>query len=86
MLKVADTLDNENPRAGSLIARLNQVLDTPEVQVNEPLIVVKKRGRPVGSKKKTSTTRDKSHFEYVEGSKCRVCNQGGHNSRTCPHK
>jgi hypothetical protein len=26
-------------------ARLNQVLDTPDVQVQEPLVVVKKRGR-----------------------------------------
>jgi hypothetical protein len=77
-------LNNENPRAGSLIARLNQVLDTPDVQVQEPLVVVKKRNRPVGSKNKTSTTKDKSHFEYVEGRKCGVCGQSGHNSRTCP--
>jgi hypothetical protein len=56
-------LNNENPRASSLIARLNQVLDTPDVQVQEPLVVVKKRSRPAGSKNKTSTTRDKFHFE-----------------------
>jgi hypothetical protein len=47
-------LDNGNPRAGSLIARLNQVLDTPDVQVQEPLVVVKKRGRLAGFKNKTS--------------------------------
>jgi hypothetical protein len=74
-------LNNENPRAGSLIACLNQVLDMPDVQVQEPLVMVKKRGRPTGSKNKTSTTRDKSHFEYVEGCKCGVCGQSGHNSK-----
>jgi len=37
-----------------LIARLNQVLDTPDVQVQKPLVVVKKRGRPARSKNKTS--------------------------------
>jgi hypothetical protein len=80
---IQQVLNNENPWAGSLIARLNQVLDTPNVQVQEPLVVVKKRGRPAGSKNKTSTTKDKSHFEYVEGCKCGVCGQSGHNSRTC---
>jgi hypothetical protein len=79
-------LNNENLRTGSLIARLNQVLDTPDVQVQEPLVVVKKRGRPEGSKNKTSTTRDKSHFKYMEGRKCGVCGQSGQNSRTCPQK
>jgi hypothetical protein len=44
------------------------------------------RGRPAGSKSKTSTTRDKSHFEYVEGRKCEVYGQSGHNSRTCLQK
>jgi hypothetical protein len=77
-------LDNGNPQAGSLIARLNQVLDTPDVQVQEPLVVVKKRDRLAGSKNKTSATRDKSHFEYVEGCKRGVYGQSGHNSRTCP--
>jgi hypothetical protein len=77
-------LNNGNPRACSLIARLNQVLDMPDVQVQEPLVVVKKRDRPAGSKNKTSMTRDKSHFQYVEGRKCGVCGQSGHNSRTCP--
>jgi hypothetical protein len=79
-------LDNGNPQASSLIARLNQVLDMPDVQVQEPLVVVKKRNGPAGSKNKISTTRDKSHFEYVEGRKCGVCGQSGHNSRTCPQK
>jgi hypothetical protein len=37
--------------------------------------MVKKRDRPAGSKNKTSTTRDKSHFEYVEGRKCGVYGQ-----------
>jgi len=69
-----------------LIACLNQVLDTLDVQVQEPVVVVKKRGRLASFKNKTSTTRDKSHFEYMEGQKCGVCGQSGHNSRTCPHK
>ncbi len=62
-------LDNGNPRASSLIAHLNQVnqvLDTPDVQVQEPLVVVKKRGKPTDSKNKISTTRNKSHFEYIK--------------------
>jgi hypothetical protein len=79
-------LDNGNPQADNLIAHLNQVLDKPDVQVQEPLVVVKKRDRPASSKNKTSTTRDKSHFEYVERRKCGVCGQSGHNSRTCPQK
>jgi hypothetical protein len=29
----------------SHLARLNQVMNTPDVQVQEPLVVVKKRGR-----------------------------------------
>jgi hypothetical protein len=73
MATLQQVLNNENPRASSLIARLNQVLDTPDVQVQEPLVVVKKCSRPAGSKNKTSTTRDKFHFEYVEGRKCGVC-------------
>jgi hypothetical protein len=79
-------LDNGNPRASNLIARLNQVLDMLDVQVQEPLVVVKKRDKLGRSKNKTSTTRDKSHFEYVEGRKCGVYGQSRHNSRTCPHK
>jgi hypothetical protein len=79
-------LDNGNLRASSLITCLNQVLDSPDVQVQEPLVMVKKRGKLASSKNKTSTTRNKSHFEYVEGRKCGVCGQSGHNSRTCPQK
>ncbi len=77
-------LDNGNPQVGSLIARLNQVLDMPDVQVQKPLVVVKKCSRPASSKNKTNMTRDKFHFKYVEGRKCGVCGQSGHNSRTCP--
>jgi hypothetical protein len=72
-ITLEQVLDNGNPRICSLIARLNHVLDTPDVQVQEPLVVVKKRGTPTSSKNKTSTIRDKSHFEYVEGRKCGVC-------------
>jgi hypothetical protein len=86
MATLQKVLDNGNPQAGSLIACLNQVMDTLDVQVQEPLVVVKKHGRPIGSKNKTSTTRDKSHFEYVEGRKCGVCGQSGHNLRTYSQK
>jgi hypothetical protein len=34
---------------------------TPFLVKFTPLVVVKKRDRPAGSKNKTSTTRDKSH-------------------------
>jgi hypothetical protein len=85
-ITLQQVLDNGNPRAGNLIARLNQVLDTPDVQVQEPLVMVKKHSKPIGFKNKTNTTKDKSHFEYVEGRKCGVYGQLGHNSRTCPHK
>ena len=90
MRKMATTLPqllaNDNPRAGSMIARLSQVLDTPDVQISEPMVVAKKRGRPAGAKNKTSATRDKSHFEYVDGRKCGVCGGSGHNARTCKRK
>jgi len=73
MTTLQQVLDNENLRAGNLIACLNQILNTPDVQVQEPLVAVKKHGRLAGSKNKTSTTRDKFHFEYMEGRKCGVC-------------
>ena len=66
------TVESQNPRFASLIARFNHVLDTPHIEVEEPSVVIKKRGRPAGSKKNTSTTRDKSQFEYVEGRRCGV--------------
>jgi len=72
MATLQQVFDNGNLRAGNLIAHLNQVMGTPDVQVQKPLVVVKKRGRPTGSKNKTSTTKDKFHFEYVEGCKCGV--------------
>jgi hypothetical protein len=72
MATLQQVFDNGNLRAGNLIPHLNQVLGTPDVQVQKPLVVVKKRDRPAGSKNKTSTTKDKSHFEYVEGCKCGV--------------
>jgi hypothetical protein len=54
-------------------------------EVNNPA-VIKKRGRPVGAKQK-SIKRDKSLFELVEnelnGRKCSLCGQIGHNARTC---
>jgi hypothetical protein len=78
--------NNGNPQACSLIARLNQVLDTPDVQVQEPLVVVKKHSRLASSKNKTSMTRDKSHFEYMKRHKCGVCGQSRHNSKICPQK
>jgi hypothetical protein len=75
MAMLQQVFDNGNPRAGNLIACFNQVMDTLDVQIQEPVVVVKKRDRLASSKNKTSTTRNKSHFEYVEGRKC-VVNQG----------
>jgi hypothetical protein len=86
MATLQQVLDNGNPRTSYLIACLNQVLDTPDVQVQDPVVVVKKRSKLASSKNKTSTTKDKSHFECVEGRKCGVYGQSGHNSRTCPQK
>jgi len=71
MTTLQQVLDNGNLRASNLIACLDQVLDTSDVQVQEPLVVVKKN--TANSKNKTSTTKDKFHFEYVEGRKCGVC-------------
>ena len=84
--KVSEAVDSQNPRASSLIARLNHVLDTPDKEIEDPSAVVKKRGRPAGSKAKTSTTRNKSRFEYLEGRRCGVCREPGHNRTTCPQK
>jgi hypothetical protein len=55
-----------------------------DVQVQEPLVVVKKRGRRACSKNKTNTTRNKFHFEYVERCKCgSVVNQGTTRELAC---
>jgi hypothetical protein len=55
-------------------------------EVHNPVVVIKKRGRPVGAKNK-SIKRDKSKFEYVENElndkKCSICGKTGHNVRTC---
>ena len=72
--------------AGSLMARLQDAVTTPFVQIMHPNAVTKKRGRPAGAKNKTNLTRDKSHFEYMEGRKCGQCGMPGHNSRTCANK
>jgi hypothetical protein len=70
----------------SLMARLQDAIKTPYVQIMQPNAVTKKRGRPAGVKNKTSLTRDKSKFEYVEGRKCGRCGMPGHNLRTCTNK
>ncbi len=68
---------------GGLIARFQEVLDSPEIQIEEPKIVTKKRGRPAGAKNKTALSRDKSQFEYALGRKCSKCGKAGHNKKTC---
>ena len=43
------------------------MLEEPHTSIQNPEILVKKRGRPTGSKNKKTITRERSHFEYVEG-------------------
>ncbi|KAI8892031.1 hypothetical protein BC833DRAFT_662689 [Globomyces pollinis-pini] len=59
--------------------RKKNFLSNPYNATENPLPMVKKRGRPVGAKNKSK--RVKSQFEIVEGlSKCKV---PGHNARAC---
>jgi Zinc knuckle len=55
------------------------------VDIENPDVVVKKRGRPAGARNKTSTKRDKSHFEHTECAyKCSNCGEPGHKKNKCP--
>ncbi len=72
LARLTTELYSANARVGSLIARLTEVIETPEISVQEPAVVIKKRGRPAGAKNKNSLTRDKSQFEYVLGKNARL--------------
>ncbi|KAI9895393.1 hypothetical protein PsorP6_019629 [Peronosclerospora sorghi] len=63
-------------------ARLEDMAVVMCPQLQNPVSVTRKRGRPAGSRNKANK-RDKSGFEYVEGRKCGNCGQRGHNPRTC---
>jgi len=66
--KITNDLYSHHTNVGSIMTRIEDVLDTPFVQIAEPEVVTKKRGRPAGAKNKSrSITRDKSAFEYAEG-------------------
>lgn len=82
--QVEKQLYDEPSKAATFISRINQLVSTDEITLEPPTAVTKKRGRPLGSKTK-STKRNPSHFEYVIGRKCRNCRQTGHNSATCRH-
>ena len=75
--------DEHQSSCASLFSRAQSLSETPFTVIQGPQVVKSKRGRPSGAKNKNKTTRDKSHFEYVEGRKCKSCGESGHNSRTC---
>ena len=83
--KMTQELHNcSNIKLLTLLAHLDTTVDTDTKQIQDFASLTRKRGRPVGaSNKSTSIRRDKSHFEYHQGRKCRKCGGGGHNSRTC---
>jgi hypothetical protein len=67
-----------------LLQRLEEATSRPLHMLSNPVVsVVRKRGRPPGSKNRANQ-RDKSRFEYVSGNQCGNCGVNGHNSRTCP--
>ena len=80
LAEMKEKLYRSDVYAGSMVARLKETLRTPYAQIEPPNAVTKKRGRPAGAKNKTSVTRDKSNFEYVEGRKCGQCGMSGHNA------
>jgi hypothetical protein len=84
---IENELYSSHARVGSLLLRFQEVIESPDVAIQEPAVVLKKRGRPAGAKNKPSSlTRDKSQFEYAQGRKCKTCGNSGHNSRTCTNK
>ena len=83
LMQVEREIYSDGPRTGSFLTRLQELLDSASNPVQEPVIVVKRRGRPAGAKNKNSLTRDKSLFEYATGKKCKTCGYTGHNSRSC---
>jgi len=83
LMQVEREIYSDGPRTESFLTRLQELLDSASNPVQEPVIVVKRRGRPAGAKNKNSLTRDKSLFEYATGKKCKTCGYTGHNSRSC---
>ena len=87
--------ENSTPYEQATI--INSVAELANIQLSNTLsnpIVQKTKGRPTGSLNNrsniplSSTQRDPSLFEYVEaalGKQCSVCNNTGHNRRTCPN-
>ncbi|KAI8891511.1 hypothetical protein BC833DRAFT_613744 [Globomyces pollinis-pini] len=66
---------------GNFLPPLENFLSNPYNAIENPLPMVKTRGRPAAAKNKSK--RDKSQFEIVEGRKCSKCKLPGHNARTC---
>ena len=63
------------------------MVNTPFMILQNPKVISTKE-RPSGTTNKWSTNltrRDPSGFEFIDqrGRKCTLCNQPGHNSRTC---
>ena len=72
--------------AESVAANVGDILlsQVSMVDLENPDVVVKKRGWPQGAKNK-STKRDKSLFEHVECNyKCGNCGEPGHRKNRCP--
>ncbi|CAG8753405.1 33377_t:CDS:1 [Gigaspora margarita] len=69
-------------------AQLEELLQSPSVVPKNP-VISKPRGRPARAKNKSqkSTARDPFAFELVEKRlrQCDLCQQTGHNCRTCPN-
>jgi hypothetical protein len=83
LAEIQRELYSQGAMTGSLLNRFKDVINTSRVPIQEPSIVLKRRGRPAGSRNKNSLTRDKSLFEYTTGRKCSICGSSGHNSRSC---
>lgn len=76
----------------AILTRVSDTIQTQAVAVQNPEVVQRTRGRPVGARNRvgSSTRRDPSQFEIAErgqgARRCRVCNETGHNSRTCSNR
>ncbi|KAI9915341.1 hypothetical protein PsorP6_007106 [Peronosclerospora sorghi] len=76
-------LYSAEPSAAPVVkARLEEMAVVMGPQLQSPVPVTLKRGRPAGPRNKANK-RDKIGFEYVEGRICANCGQRGYNSRTC---
>ena len=76
----------DNDLVPSFISRLDSLCENSERLQNNilsnPIRRTRTRGRPEGSQNR-SNQRDRSHFEYTTGIRCRNCRQPGHNRRSC---